>query len=48
MIVRKAYSRLSYHDKEGERVKLRLQDSGEVLRGSWWYAGEDTSTKGLR
>ena len=41
LIVRKSYSRLSYQYKEGERLKLRLEESREVLRGSWRYAGEE-------
>jgi len=40
LIVRKAYSRLSYQYKEGERLKVRLRDSGQVLRGNWKYAGK--------
>jgi hypothetical protein len=40
LIVRKAYSRLSYQYKEGERLKLQLETSREVLRGNWQYAGE--------
>ncbi len=42
LIVRKAYSRLSYSYQEGEKLKLRLRDTGEVLRGSWKYQSEDT------
>ncbi|MBD0255347.1 MAG: hypothetical protein ICV83_06480 [Cytophagales bacterium] len=42
LIVQKSYSRLSYHYKEGERLKLRVCDTGEILRGSWKYQSEDT------
>lgn len=44
LIVRKSYGRLSYQYKEGERLKLQLEDSREVLRGSWRYAGEGAIT----
>ncbi len=42
LIVQKAYSRLNYHYKEGEGLKLRLRDTGEVLCGSWKYQSEET------
>ncbi|HEX8529059.1 MAG TPA: hypothetical protein VF646_03520 [Cytophagales bacterium] len=42
LIVRKAYSRLSYQYKEGERLKLRLRGTREILRGYWKYQSEDT------
>lgn len=40
LYLKKYDAKRKYQYKEGERLKLKLKDSGEVLIGSWYYAGE--------
>lgn len=37
LLIEKTNGRRSYEFSEGEKLKLKLKDSGDVLRGSWTY-----------
>lgn len=39
--LKKFNAKRKYQFQEGEKLKLKLKDSGEVLRGNWAYAGEN-------
>jgi hypothetical protein len=41
LYLKKLDAKRKYQFQEGEKLKLKLKDSGEVLRGSWAYAGEN-------
>lgn len=41
LVVKKVDGRRRYQFTEDDKLKLKLKDSGEVIRGSWQYAGED-------
>lgn len=40
LVVQKLGSKRRYQYPEGEKLKLKLKDSKEVLRGKWRYLGE--------
>ena len=41
LVVKKFNGKRRYQYTEGERVKLKLKGTGEVLKGNWQYAGVD-------
>ena len=42
LVIRSEDDKRKYEFSEGERIKLKLEDSGEVVKGSWQYASENS------